>query len=598
MTSITETIADRVSGGKLSEQAAQLGEQSNQLSEQAAQISSLQETNQQYSHDLFTIQESMQRLEQALYSGEWRMLSMFSDQEFTRDGVAKITELARIMKLKNPLIKRGVEIQRLYVWAQGVNISARDENINDVIQSFLDDERNRVEIGNHQARGEREEDLQQDGNLFFRFFINQQNGRIRLRTIDPNEISEIICNPEDKKEPWFYKRTWSQRNLDGEIKEMVEYYPDWRFTPIPSKRLQFETALSVAGRGSRQGDVDWNTPIMHVAVNKVGRWGVCEYYSANDWALSYKNFLEQLATVWQALSRWAMKLNTKGGKRGVAAAKTKLNTTLASGQETNPPPVSGSTFIASEGVDMQPFRTAGATMSAEDGRRLLLMAEMSFGFPETFWGDAKAGSLATAKSLDRPTELKIIDRQALWKSILSDIFSLVTLWAAKAPQGPLRSIGKLEREIEGAQMNERVVWSDNVDGNIDILFPAVIEHDVREVINAIIDAQTLSGRSEGAGIPLKTAVSAILNELGLDNVDEIMTEWEALHDERQERAEQMAAQLGGNDDDDDPDEDPEEDPRDDGDDQAMEAVWVRMETAVSNLVTDLREAMATNGNHA
>lgn len=242
-------------------------------------------------------------------------------------------------------------------------------------------------------------------------------------------------------------------------------------------------------------------------------------------------------------------------------------------------------------------------MSAEDGRRLLLMAEMSFGFPETFWGDAEAGSLATAKSLDRPTELKIIDRQALWKSILNDIFSLVALWAVKAPQGPLRSVGKPEREIEGAQMNERVIWGDGVDGNIDILFPAVIEHDVREVINAIIDAQTLSGRNEGAGIPLKTAVSAILNELGLDNIDEIMTEWEELQGERQERAEQMAAQLGGNDDDDDdddedPDGDPEEDPSDDGDDRAMEAVWARMETAVSNLVTDIREAMATNGNHA
>ena len=584
---LAEQLADRLTGGK--------------LTEQAATIAALQETNRETAVSLAFVQESMQRLEQALFSPEWRVLTMQGDREFTRAGLIAITEIARIMRIKNPLVKRGVKIQRLYVWAQGVSIAAADPAINEVIQAFLDDERNQADLTSHQARGDREVDLQSDGNLFFRFFINQRNGRVRVRAIDPLEIDDIITNPEDKREPWFYRRSYSQTALDGTTTAHTEYYPDWRF--VPRSRVGFTNRT--ATMGAMGGRIIWDTPVMHVPVNRLGKWGICEYYDANDWALAYKNFLEQLASVWAALARWAAKLTVQGGKRGVAAAKTKLNTTLASGSETNPPPTTGSMFIASEGTDLQPFRTAGATMSADDGRRLQLMAAMAFGFPETFWGDAKAGSLATAKSLDRPTELQIVDRQTLWRDIHQSIFQLVLLWAVKAPEGPLRGLGRVVREPDGDQVIERVVWNEGVDPNIVISFPPVIEHDIKETIGALVDAQTLSGRSEGDGIPLETAVHQMLVALGLEDVDAVMDLWREDQAERAARAEQMAAQMAQAS----PNPDQNQDqnanggadgnPDDNTTDQAKEAVWQRQVTAVTELLADLREAMGQNGgNHA
>lgn len=568
MATITESIADRLTGGKLS---------------------NLQETAVSQSNQIWQLTESLQRLEQMLYSSEWRMLTMQADQEFTRAGLRQITELARIMRLKNPVIKRGVKIQRLYVWAQGVNISAVEPEINDVVQAFLDDERNKAELTAHQARGERETDLQQDGNLFFRFHVNQINGRIRISTIDPQEIDDIICNPEDKREPWFYRRSWVQQQLDGSTKQHTVYYPDWRFTPRPDLRGRITNQISRSGGAAV--NVEWDTPVYHVAVNRMGRFGVPEFYAANDWALAYKSFLEQLASVWQALARWAAKLTTKGGKRGVAAAKAKLNTTLASGgDETNPPPVTGSTFIASEGVDLQPFRTAGATMSAEDGRRLLLMTIMDFGFPETFFGDASVGSLATAKSLDRPTELQIMDRQALWRDIHLDLLNYQLLWAVKAPQGQLRGLGDVKREPDSEQLREYLVWNEDIDPTINIDFPSIVQHDVKEAVAAIIDAQTLAGRSEGAGIPLETAVRRLLSELGISDIDAVMGIWQEAQEARQARAEEMAARMtsptpaddnGDND--------------DGGDDATQEAIWQRMGASVETLMTEIRETIGANG---
>jgi hypothetical protein len=571
---LLDTAADYLSGGK--------------LSEQAGQITELAEVNRQYANDLFMVKENLQRLEQALYAPGWRMLSMWADQEFTREGLREITRLARIMRLKNPLIKRGVQIQKLYVWAQGVSITAVDEQINEVIQGFLDDERNQAELTSHQARGEKEVDLQTEGNLFFRFFINRVNGRIRVRTIDPLEIDDIICNPEDKKEPWFYRRTWTRINFDGSTVPVVEYYPDWRF--IPRSRLAFTDVL--AASGGLGGRIIWDTPVYHVAVNKLGRWGICEFYDANDWALAYKSFLEQLASVWQALARWAAKLTVKGGARGVAAAKAKLNTTMAGGQEeTNPPPTTGSMFIQTEGRDLQPFRTAGATMSADDGRRLMLMAAMPFGFPETFYGDASVGSLATAESLDRPTELKIIDRQTLYRDIHMSIFDFVLKWAAKAPQGQLRSLARVQVERDGDQIIERLAWNEGVDPTITMTFPAVIEHNVREMIGAISDAQTLAGRAEGPGIPLETAVARMLAELGIQDIDEVMEIWREINEERKETAAQMVSQFGqnGSEEEEDVPEDEEED------EETMESVFRRQQAAVEGLLTAIRETIGANG---
>lgn len=564
---LQENLADRLSGGK--------------LSEQAAMISDLQETNRETSLSLSMIQESMQRLEQALYSPEWRALSMQGEQEFTRAGIKAITDIARIMRIKNPLIKRGVKIQRLYVWAQGVSIAAADKEINATIQAFMDDERNQADLTSHQARGERETDLQSDGNLFFRFFVNEQNGRVRVRVVEPNEIDDIICNPEDKREPWFYRRSYAKTALDGSMSALTEYYPDWRF--MPRSKTGFTNV--VAASGGLGGKIVWETPVMHVAVNRLGKWGICEYYDANDWAIAYKSFLEQLASVWSALARWSAKLTVQGGKRGVAAAKSRINTTLASGAESNPSPVAGSMFISNEGTDLQPFRTAGATMSADDGRRLQLMAAMAFGFPETFWGDSKAGSLATAKSLDRPTELQIVDRQTLWRDIHQSVFQFVLTWAVKAPSGPLSSFGVVIREPDGNQVIERIEWLDNVDPHVSIVFPPVIEHDIAQTITALADAQTLGGRSEGAGIPLETAVSKMLVALGLENVDEIMTIW---RDEREKAASEPPppAPTG--------DADPEV-PEDDIINQEMESVWNRQVTAVTDLLSEIKETMGANG---
>jgi len=255
------------------------------------------------------------------------------------------------------------------------------------------------------------------------------------------------------------------------------------------------------------------------------RFGVPEVYSALDWARAYKEFLEDWATIVRAYSRFAFKVTTPGGRKGIAAAKSRLTTTLTSGStETNPPPIAGSTFVAGAGVDLSPIRTAGATTSADDGRRMLLMVAAAAGMPETLFGDASVGSLATARSLDRPTELKFVDRQSLWKDVLGGILDYVVDRAALAPKGSLKGHQEPNPEGDGTVVILDIdpETGEPIDRHIDIDFPSILEHDKEAEVRAIISAATLDGKAPAGTMDMKLISRLLLTALGQDDIDDLL----------------------------------------------------------------------------
>lgn len=465
------------------------------------------------------LEERLQALELALETDGWRLLSAQADQEFTRAGLRDIVEFCRIYYLKNPVVQRAVDVKRLYVWGQGWSVKAADEEVQAVIDSFLTDERNAGSVGSHRARQKLEIELATDGNLFLALFVDTITGRVRVRQIPFAEVEEVVTNPDDAQEPWLYKRIWSETATDlatgaVTVTSKAAYYPDWRYRPTARQ----------ASVGSTP--VRWDVPVMHVRAGGFSNWrfGVPEIYDLIDWARAYKEFLEDWASIVRAYRRFAFQLTTPGGSRGVAAAKARLSTTLGTaGAETNPPPLAGSTFVAGEGVSLQPVRTAGATVGAEDGRRLLLMVAAGSGLPETFFGDASIGTLATAKSLDRPTELMMEDRQALWRDVYGHLFDFVLAWAVKAPQGALRGKGAVSVTVEDGQIVETLAWNEEGAGDVSIEFPPLVQHDIPAQVAAVVQAATLGMAGQLAGtIDLVTLSRVLLTTLGVPNVDEVL----------------------------------------------------------------------------
>lgn len=344
-------------------------------------------------------------VELTLEDAEYRKLNREAEQHLSHRGLVSAGNMARWMYALNPLIKRGVETQCNYLFARSLSFddtpSSPSPSPSFALTTFL--EANTNTIGSHLGLWNQERDLQLYGNLFYVLF---QEGP---RRVPLNQVVDIVTNPDDATDAWFYYRKW---NVGRESRAAL--YPDIKHKPTDDSATYVQSLYPTTEIRP--------TPIHHIKTGAVddALYGFCDVFSACTWARAYKSFLEDWATVTRSLSTFAWKYINAGGQRGAEAVKTKLSTTLNSNNalDSNPPPLKGGVAILTGGSDMEPIRANGAAVSPSDGRHIKLMVCANFGLPETFFGDVSVGTLATAASLDRPTELMFQVRQEFWSDHL------------------------------------------------------------------------------------------------------------------------------------------------------------------------------------
>lgn len=476
--------------------------------------------------------ERLWELELALEDRGWQRQLAVSQMEFSRYGIQQLILMCRLYKIKNPLIKRGVEICAYYVFGRGVEITSDDDAVNEQIERFLADPSNAKELG-HCGLVEKHASLQTDGNVFFVFFSEKGTGDVKVRTIDPVEIQQIITDPDDSSIPWFYRRTWAQQTFDltngvAQVEQKEAWYP--ALNSAPAKMPQ-----QINGK-----PVFTDHPVYHMKEGGLPKWHFASppIYAAIDWADAYKNFLQDWATITRQLARFGWDVETQGGQQSIQSTAAALGTTLAQGGtsiERNPPPVAGAAFVRGPGMKIAPFKTSGATTEPEQGRRVMLQVAAAFGLPETFFGDASVGSLATSQSLDRPTELKFLESQERWREALIVIFSFALRQSVDFPKGRLRE-ALTARNVDLAKLRFQVLReapkkSDKPDQGLDaaasptlnviVKFPAILEHDIGAMVEAIVKAATLNGYTMAGTLDKKTVAMALMAEIGIDNPEEV-----------------------------------------------------------------------------
>lgn len=467
---------------------------------------------------LYQIEESFLELEIAMETEGWRRTIHEDQLEFSNDGRRRIIEMCRIISTKNPLFKRYIQIVQLYVWGQGFQVKATDQTVEKLIHDFLFEGYNAEVIGDHTSREDMQKQIIDDGDLFFVLFPNQTTGNVEVTLIeDATEITEVVCDPEDRRVKMFYKRVWTKHIFDKNSgnttqEQRTDYYPDWRFIP----RDRSKKRVKKIG----QHRVHWDKPMMQMSINRRGKFGVSDTYSSIDWGMAYKQFLTDRANVAHALSflAWQLRSRISSAKKRVAQ-KTKLNTTRTlETRETNPPPIGGSTFIGDANTAIQTIGKQGSTIHPDEGRRLLLMTIAGMGLAENMFGDINVGNLATAESLDRPTELMFRNWQGRWNSTFSNLIDFMMYWQVKAVQGKLKDKGTIERD----GLTERVIWNKDFQSDYKILFPPVVVKNLKESIEAIAEATTLDGKPSANLMPDKVVSELILTALGVDNIDDIL----------------------------------------------------------------------------
>jgi hypothetical protein len=473
--------------------------------------------------------ERLAEIEIAFENQGWQALTGAKGWTFSRDFLKKSMEFARKCYIENPLINRAVDLQALYVWALGVEMSSSNDDAMDVVNRFFNDPKNKNVIGTLSARMQIETEQQLTGNTFFAFFTNSYTGNTRLRTIEPDEIVDIYCNPEDSKEPWFYKRSYSPSPGEDPV---TVWLVDINYHPIEKTSPKDQDG---------KYPVLWDGPrVYHVKTGGLSRmkFGFPEPYSGLKWAGAYKRFLENWCTIMEAYAQIAMIMTGNKGKAGVASAKQKLAIGTAGAPEELGAPAA--TLVATGGVDLQAVKTAGSTTSAEEGYPVKLMVAAAVGLPGTFFGDADVGNFATSQTLDRPTELKMVSRQGLWVEILGTIINYLLFVSAKGRNGILHKAGYSVETT--ANKMENCYEYDIVTGDgtsslslklpdeqklaVRISFPSILERNADERVRAVIGALTYMGETPHNVIPSKRHHCKLLLEaLGEKNVTEYLDKY-------------------------------------------------------------------------
>jgi hypothetical protein len=472
-------------------------------------------------HNEQLLSERIAELELAIEDVGWqRVLGGGEDFEFSSGALKRILHLSRLYALKNPAIKRPVVLQAVYVWGQGVSIHATETKLDEVVQAFLADPGNQRSFTSIDALMAAERRLRVEGNLFLRLFT-APSGRVQVRLIPTEQIidGEIITSPEDASEPWFYVRRWQENG-----KERTAVYPDRDYARLlEAERASTSGASELLRDAEVSGhQIDWETPVIHVKTGGYAemRFGVPETYAALDWARAYKELLEDFKKIVKSLAKWAWDLKSGSDQASVNAAKAVLESTLGmsySAEETNPAPAAGSTFIRRDGVELKAIDVSRAFVDPETFNRVLLQICAAMDTPSNFFGDAASGNLASAKTLDRPTELTFRARQQMWAGVIRRVLEFaIEAAATSAANADVKSDGY----DEASGLMKLKVGGKQVELDINVDFPPILQKDAQAEVQALMTGITANGQSLQIMNDGPTILRLFLEDLGVSDIDE------------------------------------------------------------------------------
>jgi hypothetical protein len=486
------------------------------LDEHLSEVATLRETHlleqlEASQNHVEILSESLADIELAFEDRGWLQLTLQAQNELSPAGRKRLRDLCRVMAIMNPLIKRGLSLRKAYIWGQGVDITVRDQSdkgqdVDAVVQEFLEDKSNKATFSGSQAREEMEQAAYTDGELAAALFTDPLDGTVLLRWVPVEEITDIITDPEDQVTCWYYRREYTERLVSGgQTVQLLRtvYYPALGYEP----RAKPSTINGA--------EVLWNAPLRMVTVNRPTRAvrGVPDSFAAIPWARSYKEFLEQWAVLMKSLARFAWQTKTRGDRAKAVAAKTSAAPTTDVLRGGNPSGA-GATAVTDPNTSLEAIPKTGATIDADSGRPLAAMTAAALDVPVTMLlGDpGMNGARAVAETLDEPTQLTFSLRREIWGEFHLDVLNHVIDWAIRAPKGALK--GKVSR------VGDRVLAElpENDDRSIDITWPDFDSTPVDVLTNAIVAA-------DGTTVmPPLVTLRLLLTALKVDNIDEILDE--------------------------------------------------------------------------
>ena len=286
---------------------------------------------------------------------------------------------------RNPIANRGCKYMASFVVGPGFNLSARNPDVQALLDAFIQNPDNAIREYERQAVI----DLLVDGELLLRFF---------------SDDGETVVVPQ---RPWECHWIETER---GFFRRPATYHFQRQIT---------EGDSPFSGTNYEIEDVPAKD-IHHVAINRHSYElrGRPELYVILPWLRAYKEWLENRARQnhWRNALLWLVKVaSTAPGQIAQVAARWRK------------PPAPGSVAVESDKVSVEALSNpVGADGASEDGRQIKLMSAVGFGLPEYFLSDGSNANLASSSSQQLPALMTFADFQRimieqLWFPVLKRV---------------------------------------------------------------------------------------------------------------------------------------------------------------------------------
>lgn len=412
---------------------------------------------------------------------------------FTHDFRVRQASRILVASIANPLIKRGIELRCAYIWGSGVEVAVDDhpgqgQDVNAVVQSFALDPSNQQTWTDLAAHLGHELDLNRCGEVWLCLPTDQLTGRVRVRKLPFDQMTEVRCDPEDESTEQLYLRQWVPV---GATTARKAWYPALGYWP------------AVRAHAVDGVEVRWDQPVRAVRVNQVAGRGIGDAFAAVPWSEAYKEWLENWAKYMRTLVRFAWRMQTRGDRVAQAAAEyARASARSEAGQAAFMDPNS----------TLEPLAVSGATIDADSGRPLAVMVAAALNLPvTTLLGDPGAtGARAVAEIVSADSVAAFKTRQELWRSVIRDVIGWVIDAAVIAPAGALR--GTIVRD--GDRLRAELPPDDS--RTVAVTFPDFDSTNTLDRVKAlqVVDQSQLA--------PPLTLLRLYLDALGVKDADEVL----------------------------------------------------------------------------
>lgn len=451
------------------------------------------------------VRDELRALNEALsvMERDWRRLSSgVRDEELTPFERQDAIEASYQYWQRDPLMGRAIQLIRDYTFGRGVTWKAKDPRISKVLNKFWNDRTNRI-LAKAVGQWELSERLQLAGEVFLIFFVNPFTGRVKARVVEPQEITQVITDPDDREQRLYYERRWSRQEFNwsakaytGAVEQKIDYIPDW-----DNRNPQHATVNTVKTH-----------VYMHfVKINSHGVRGVPLNYRTIPWVKAYKGFMEDRATITLASATYAFKQKIKGSAAAVGRAVQQWGSQMLSrygGVAGRERAEGARTMVENESASLEQFNFDTRSSNAYlDGRMLRQQVAAGTGITEqNLTGDPSIANLASATQMEGPMLKMFESWQQLWKDEFSDILEFVVRMAEI--YGPLKGAVDLDRTIE-------------------VNFPPIVVKDLPVIIGAVaqlISAQTMAGKEY---VSHERLAAYVLEAFGETDIDTALKELKA-----------------------------------------------------------------------